>query len=683
MSDTTDNFFKPTDLAKTGQTIVNKAYLDLPFSNLALFTTYNFQFSYVDLDGNESAPSPVFSVFTATESVPAAPSTSVASTGSLSIPVTLSTFPTNAKRVDVFVTGGQFGSGKVVYSFFSAGIHNIPASAGDYQVQLFTISATGGNGIPTQSYSVTVTDPTINIVPDPSVLPSTPTVSSVLGAIQLAWNGKTSTGGDQPKGFVAAKVYVGTTSNFTPIDTGTTGANQVDVLNFGNGQNILNISVGTLVNGTAMTYNTNYYIKIKTTNGNTAQDSSEVLATGSPVQIGKVGSGDIVTVTADQITAGTIQSQAITIGTSTGKHVKLNSGGDPISIYGTGGTSDPLLTFTTNGAGQSVLSIKGSGTFTGDISAATGTLTNALNLGSYNLSLWGGRGYPFSVNSGGNLEASSGKVGGWTISPVSIYSSLTGNRIALYPQIPQISLISPSNFKILLDDVSGLKFAKISDSEGSVETSIPMQVTPAGDLNLRGTITVGNSTDGSKITMAGGSAGSYIYYGLSNYATISDASTYTYTGTSTSYDPLTGEFITSSTSQSITSARLKITDNTLRGGSPLPSSSTYYGELWLNSTGSGVGNGGGVDLWANYPGGFIGFSLVTNSSEKSIYLTGSGSGFGDYHYGYNSNEVPAMLLTDGQGKMSRGRAIMTGSSNQTSLNNNNIGLNGDLYFSTT
>lgn len=57
--------YTPEDLALTGKAITNKTYRDLVFTNLTVNTKYNFQFSYVDLDGKESDPSPVFSVTTA------------------------------------------------------------------------------------------------------------------------------------------------------------------------------------------------------------------------------------------------------------------------------------------------------------------------------------------------------------------------------------------------------------------------------------------------------------------------------------------------------------------------------------------------------------------------------------------------------------------------------------------
>jgi hypothetical protein len=209
-----------------------------------------------------------------------------------------------------------------------------------------------------------------NVDPKPSELPSVPTVKPVTGAIELAWNGKTSTGANQPFGFNSAKVYIGTSSGFTPTDSGDS-KNLIDILNFANGQNTLNIGVETVVNSSlTLTYGVDYFVKIKTTNGNAAQDSAEVAATGNPVRIGQLSNTGLISVSADKITTGTLQANAsITVGAVDGKRVILSSGSDPIKVYGSGGTADPLLGLDSLGN----LLIKGiitatSGAFTGSIS---------------------------------------------------------------------------------------------------------------------------------------------------------------------------------------------------------------------------------------------------------------------------------------------------------------------------
>ena len=483
------NIVLPKDLVITAQPNIDSNFFTVTAKGLAVDSAYNFQFQWVYADGTVGPWSTSVFLTTPTESVPGAPSVSVPSTATGYIPVTLNTFPADALRVDVKISGGTFGDGtKVAYSFFSAGTTTIAASAGEYFVQLYTITPTKINGTPTSAFTITVAD---NVLPDqPSVTPSTPTITSVLGAIQLAWDGKTSTGGDQPYGFNAAKVYVGTTAGFTP-----SALNQVDTLNFANGQNTLNIGVGTIVNGVAMTYATDYYIKIATTNG--TDTSTPVLASGSPKQIGQVGSGDIVSIAADKITTGTLQAgSTITVGSPSGKRVELKGTGDPFAIYDTDGTT-ALLSYGTN-----KLTIVGDGTFSGNLSI--GTSPNIFKA-EPETGIWLGgtdgtyANANFRVSTSGILRALSGSIGGWTITANSIYSSsnVAVNRMSLYPNTPQLSLIIPSSFKIELDPTNGLKFSKIGDQAGNTVTSIPFQVSPNGNMALSGNIT-------STATIAGG-----------------------------------------------------------------------------------------------------------------------------------------------------------------------------------
>ena len=498
----------PADLNIVSQPDTNKNYFNFKAANLKINETYAIKFQWAYSDGTLSDWSPGYFVTTSNETSPGVPTgTIVPSTFAGSIPVELPSFPAGARKVDVIVANGIFGTGKIAYTFFAAGKATIAASAGTYVVELRSTNISGGTSTVGTTHTILVTDPAANLVADPSVTPSTPTVSSVLGAIQLSWNGKTASGSDQPNGFVAAKVYVGTTSNFTPVDTGISGANQVDVLNFGNGQNTLNIAVGTLVNGVALTYNTDYFVKIKTTNGNTAEDSAAVLATGSPAQIGKAGSGDIISITADQITTGTISSQVVTVGSSSGKHVKLSGTGDPLTVYGTGGVSDPLLSFNTNGSGQSVLSIKGSGTFTGSLTGASGTF-GPVSIGSTGISSTN-----FSIaNDGtatfnGTITANTGSIGGWKISENAFKSTeVAFPTIELDPVSPKFEIrqsahpTDESNIKVIkIDPVLGIR--------AGITSNFKFVVDMDGNLSATdGTFTSGtfNGNITSSATISGG-----------------------------------------------------------------------------------------------------------------------------------------------------------------------------------
>lgn len=181
-------------------------------------------------------------------------------------------------------------------------------------------------------------------------VPSTPTVRPVLGAIEVSWDGKTATGENQSNQSDFANIYIGTSSSFTPIDSGTS-KNLVDILDFANNKNSVYLGVDTVVNGSlTISYGVDYYIKIIASNRDGVQ-STAVAAAGNPVRVGTVSSDGIVTVTADKIATGTISTgSTITVGSTSGKHVIIRGTGNPLEIYGSGGTAGgTILSFDTNG----------------------------------------------------------------------------------------------------------------------------------------------------------------------------------------------------------------------------------------------------------------------------------------------------------------------------------------------
>jgi hypothetical protein len=297
------------------------------------------------------------------------------------------------------------------------------------------------------------------------------------------------------------------------------------------------------------------------------------------------------------------------------------------------------------------LTIKGSGSFTGSITGASGTFSG-------NLSASNGL---FAVNNG-TLTAQSGTIGGWTITGSLLHSSPNlPNQIELNPATPKISLSKT-----------------VTDSEGG-----NFKLTPGGILTVKGAITSGSTITGANITMTGaggqtGLADTKLFFQSSNYAISAGASSYTYGGTSGYYDS-NGDWVSATSGQTITNNDIRFTDNTLGGGIPSAGSSFYYGEMWLGSGNSA----GSVDLWSNYPGGYIGISVVADSSSKNIYMYGdSSAGFTTFHRNSTADpfkESPAFLQVDSGGRVSRGRAVITGGSSNPS---NDLGLTGDLYFST-
>jgi hypothetical protein len=663
MADTleTGNKIVPADLAVSTQPDIDKDYFSVSIKNLKLSKTYAVQFQWVYDDGKTSEWSPSYVVTTSNESAPAVPSSTVPATGSAGIPVTLSAFPTNAKRVDVYVIGGTYGIGQIVYSFSTAGSTIVATPAGTYQVELRSVSPTGVTSTVGTTFTIVVTDPTANIqTPEASVTPSTPTSKSVLGAIQVTWDGKRADGTDQPYGFNAAKVYVGTTAGFTP-----SASNQVDVFNFKNGQNIINIGVGTLVNGVAMTYGVDYFVKIATTNG--TDTSTPVSATGNPKQIGKAGSGDIISILADQIETGTLSATStITVGTTAGKHVKLAGTGDPLTIYGSGGVSNPVLSY--NGT---KLTIVGDGTFSGNLSAAGGTFSGSISAasGEFTGDL-GASGGNFTVRSG-IMTALAGSIGGWVIN-----SQALKNSAVAYPNI----MLDPSGAKIELRATS----SNVSDTGNYIkmDTTSGLRIgsgaSPSFAVDMSGFLTASNAT----ISRSSGS--NTIILDNSGFRALGSTGNVTigFDGNITMDSPGTwgnGAAGSSLTMQGTTDGVVVVSTTispgavTLFQGPVLGSSAVNYYEFLYNNQLNIYATGLSEITWRNYyvnpapPYNYISSKVTTTSGDEFRPL--GVSPFGGQYLGQR--------LFSG--------VATTSSTINADINNRgyaNQSVNGDFYFST-
>ena len=469
------------DLLKDNSVSVeNGNFFNVTITDLDINTSYPLQFRWKYSDGTQSPWSAVKIITTPGESTPATPSTLTVVGGSGLITVTWDgknasgSVMTNIDRIDLYIDGLPFDATKPADFMLSAGTKTITAPAGTYIVAAYAVSRAGTKSAISDPVTISVTSAVP--VAQSSATPSTPTVTSVLGAIQLSWDGKTSTGASQPYGFDAAKVYVGTTSGFTP-----SSSNQVDTLNFANGQNTLNIGVGTVVNGTALTYGVDYYVKIATTNG--TDTSTSVSASGNPVRIGKVTSGDIVTITADKIATGTLDAgSTVTVGSPTGKRVVLAGTGDPLTIYDTDGTTKLLSYSTTSGR----LSIVGDGSFTGNLSIGS---SNSIFKAEPATGIWlGNASYasaPFSVSTNGVIKAEAGTIGGWTLADSYLQNSagtfqINSNASTIY--------VGPyaTGDHIRISSSGGIQH---TNSAGSATGKFTLS--PNGNLTISGSITGG------------------------------------------------------------------------------------------------------------------------------------------------------------------------------------------------
>jgi hypothetical protein len=166
------------DLAIVPITSSDTNYFLRKVTGLKIDKTYSFKFQWVLDDGTLSDWSPGYQIVTPTENVPAAVTATIPATAIGNIPVTLSVFPPNTKRVDIYVIGEDYGAGKVADSFLSAGTKTISVSkAGTYQVTLIAVTPSGINGDPTNTFTVTVSASSV----DTTVVPGAPSSVVVTG----------------------------------------------------------------------------------------------------------------------------------------------------------------------------------------------------------------------------------------------------------------------------------------------------------------------------------------------------------------------------------------------------------------------------------------------------------------------------------------------------------------------
>jgi hypothetical protein len=415
--------YLPEDLAPSTASSVPPKYFEIVVNDLQLNTPYNFQFAWIIPNQTTRVWSATKQIITPTESAPNTPSGFTVENNTPGyLKITWDgkddsgNLLVNVARVDIYIDGAPFDGSKPADYFLSAGTKTITAPAGTYIISGYSVSKLGTVSPVADPVTRTVIGIGTPIIP--TVNPSVPTLTTGLASVIVSWDGKTSAGSNFEEGsFAGAKVYIGTDSNFTPSNN-----NWVHSLNFANGSNQVSIGVGTIIDKsttpkTKLTYETPYFVKLGTVNANGDTTGTFISASPASVSVSKLP--------ASEISTGILNADAsITAGAEFGARVVLSGGADPFSIYGTNGTTKLLNFYLGDENNDATLSITGSGTFSGDISAATGTLSNALNIGT----AVGGV-YPFSVSSSGFIDATAGTIGGWTLGEKYLINSSSTFRI--------------------------------------------------------------------------------------------------------------------------------------------------------------------------------------------------------------------------------------------------------------
>jgi hypothetical protein len=644
----------PPDLQTTPQPDTDKNYFNFKATGLKINKNYAIKFQWIYEDGTLSDWSPGFILTTSNETSPAVPtSVTVPETSTGSIPVTLSVFPTNARRVDVIITGEIFGTSRVAHSFTTAGVATIAAPAGFYTVQLRSVSPSGVTSTVGTSFTITVADvgETIQAPTNPNGFSS----KRILAGIEVSWAGTYASG--TFTGFEAINIYAGNSA------TATSGTfEQVGVLTGNNVKNTIVVPLGTYVAyGQAVYMHAAAVNKNGTVGAIQANVTNQILGPGratdadifdGAIVISKLAS-DVLTV--GNLKAGDINATSfIRAGTASSARVELSSAnisGGPSAgfyIYNSAGTA--VLSAPLNGG----LSIVGNGTFTGSITGASGQFDGDL----------GASGGNFRVRSG-QITALAGQIGNWIINENAFKSSAVA--------FPNIEL-DPVEAKIHLRGTAGSSeigsFIKMDTTTG---LRIGSGVTPAFTVAMDGSLNATNATiskssgsntiilDNSSLRAVGSSASVILGYDGTITATNNSGSAGAYSLVSIKASGTDGY-------SSLNPGAVLMHQNSIFGSAEFD----FYQYVYNNTLNYAV-TGGGI-AWTNY---YITAGVSTYTTARITTA----------QFGGNHDFRPLGLSPDGS--QWTGPRLYYGSSTTSSAINSELSggyggssQNGDFYFST-
>ena len=702
----------PNDLATVPQTTPDKNYFNVSVKGLKLSKTYAIQFQWIYTDETKSDWSASYVFTTSNELAPGVPAGSVPSTATGSIPVTLSSFPVKAKRVDVYVIGGIFGLGKIAYSFSTAGTATIAAPAGSYTVEMRAVTAAGITSTVGETFTITIADvgETIQAPTNPNGF----SIDRVLSGIQVNWAGTYANG--TFTGFEAIKIYVGNSATFTngtyreagvmtgnnvkntitiPVDgtylrydlpvyihaagvnkSGTLGTVQVNVANnslgarsaVGSDLADLIITNGKLVDdavsaakiATAAITTTKIADDAITTpklvaNAITADKIVSSAITADKIATNAITAGKILAGTIDvtKLAAGTISTNNLEAGVitstsyiragtknvaaGTGARVEMSS-----SLIEDGVVDIAAGFYIYNSAGTAILSapltgglsITGGGSFTGDISGASGTFAG-------NLSSSNGQ---FSVTSG-SVSALSGSIGGWVIN-----SQALKNSAVAYPNI----MLDPSGSKIELRTTA----SNVSDTGNYIkmDTSAGLRIgsgaSPKFTVDMSGNMVAQDATLYGKIITTGTNPQNYTGTLTIDAGYITQTS-HLYISTPSFYVQSDSQYMTSTDGYFILAA----------DGTVILGQGNATGDLQMRITTNNTS--------APYARGFQLFGL-----HNSEFRAPSQHVSNSYNY--------PTVVSGPTGELMTGRTLWYGSSGTSSTINAAVGGSlGDIYFSTS
>lgn len=482
----------------------NKNYFNLTITDLNISTLYPLEFRWKYEDGSFGPWSAVKSITTPGESFPNVPSTLTipnntpghlqitwdgnTSTGSALI---------NFDRVDVYINGAPFDSAKPALSFFSAGTKTVVAPAGTYIVSSYAVSKIGT--LSAMSTAVTRTVTAVGTPVQTPTLPSGITVATAPFAVTVNWPGTYSA--STFTGFKSIDIYAAASDLGSSTTSGISSTNLVGSLTVNNTPNKINISLDNLkqalsLSSTSDVYTSTIFYYFNATNIDGTQYGSPTYTriNSTSVVPTKANFIDLASgvISIENLVAGNGQFAAwLRTGTAGGSRIELSS----VSDFTNGGhTVQKGLVAYSSGSNElfnldldaGSLTINGSGTFTGDLTAGSGSSifksdSSGIYLGNSSFAS-----APFSVSRNGVLKANSGTIGGWTLGS----TFLQGSNFEINSSSSTIFVGPTSGQHIRISSSGG-----IATYNGGTQTSA-FNLSTSGSLSLSGSVSASSGSIG-------------------------------------------------------------------------------------------------------------------------------------------------------------------------------------------
>lgn len=405
---------------------------------------------------------------------------------------------TNYDRVDVYISGIPFDGTKAAYSFKAPGTATIAAPAGTYQIALYAVSKTGKLSPVSSAVTKTVTAAGVPI--QTPTLPSGISVATAPFAVTVNWNGTYSS--NTFTGFKSIDIYAVSSDLGSSVTSGITSTNLVGSLTVNNSTNRINIGLDNLRQALGLTSNSDvynatifyYYNAVNTLGAQYGSPGSAIYTriNSSSVVPTKANFVDLASgvISIENLVAGNGSfSSWLRAGSAGGARIELSAisdftnGGNTVQkglvAYSSGNTELFNLDLD-NGS----LTINGSGTFTGNLSAGSGNSifksdSSGIYLGNATFAS-----APFSVSRNGIIKAESGTIGGWTLGP----TYLQGNNLKL----DTTGIVVGSTSSSYLDISSSSITHRNSNGTASGVFTLTLGASP--QLSMSGTIALNSSS---------------------------------------------------------------------------------------------------------------------------------------------------------------------------------------------